>query len=83
MNAPDIECPDCDGDGRIWNNADPTSGQVVDCDACHGEGWREPTADEAADMAEAQYHERYSGEPPVTMQEQSAAAWALHQEAHQ
>lgn len=78
----DMECPDCDGEGVIWNNADPTSGQCVDCDACHGEGWRQPTADEAADLAEAQYHERQS-EPPMTMQEQSAAAWALHQEAHQ
>lgn len=28
----DGECPDCDGNGRIWNNADPTSGQWVDCD---------------------------------------------------
>jgi hypothetical protein len=26
-------CDDCDGEGNIWNNADPTSGQRVDC-AC-------------------------------------------------
>lgn len=28
------ECPDCDGFGRIWNNADPTSGQWCACDTC-------------------------------------------------
>jgi len=27
-------CDHCDGDGRIWNNADPTSGQWVECDQC-------------------------------------------------
>lgn len=75
----DIECTQCDGEGIIWNNADPTSGQSVDCDACHGEGWREPTADEASDMAEAQWHERNSGEPPMTMREQNTAAWMLKQ----
>lgn len=27
-------CSTCDGYGRIWNNADPTSGQCVPCDVC-------------------------------------------------
>lgn len=27
------ECQDCD-EGRIWNNADPTSGQWVECESC-------------------------------------------------
>tara|TARA_R110000787_G_scaffold36714_6_gene93554 strand:- start:1298 stop:1822 length:525 start_codon:yes stop_codon:yes gene_type:complete len=27
-------CTYCDGKGNIWNNADPTSGQRVDCPAC-------------------------------------------------
>lgn len=27
------ECEACD-EGRIWNNADPTSGQWVECDSC-------------------------------------------------
>ena len=27
-------CEQCDGEGRIWNNADPTSGQWVECDRC-------------------------------------------------
>jgi hypothetical protein len=26
------DCPACDGEGAIWNNADPTSGQFVPCD---------------------------------------------------
>lgn len=28
------QCGDCDGDGKVWNNADPTSGQWVACEAC-------------------------------------------------
>lgn len=28
------ECEDCDGFGRSFNNADPTSGQWVACEAC-------------------------------------------------
>lgn len=31
----DGECDQCDGYGRIWNNADPTSGQFHECD-CGG-----------------------------------------------
>jgi hypothetical protein len=28
------ECANWCDEGRIWNNADPTSGQWVACDAC-------------------------------------------------
>ena len=48
----ETECHDCEGEGRIWNNADPTSGQSVDCDCCDGTGWREPTQKKINDMAE-------------------------------
>jgi hypothetical protein len=51
----------------------------IECAQCDGEGWREPTADEASDMAEAQYHDRNSGEPPMTLREQNTAAWMLKQ----
>lgn len=27
-------CEHCDGYGKIWNNADTTSGQFVDCEIC-------------------------------------------------
>ena len=27
------ECEVCDGEGVIYNNADPTSGQWIECDA--------------------------------------------------
>lgn len=37
------ECLNCDGKGRIWNNADQTSGQFFDCEACHGAGLRRLT----------------------------------------
>lgn len=30
------DCTECDGNGNIWNNADPTSGQRFDCEACQG-----------------------------------------------
>lgn len=33
----DIGCDMCDG-GRIYNNADPTSGQWVDCPRCNPDG---------------------------------------------
>ena len=79
---PTIECPDCDGEGEIWNNADPTSGQSVECDACHGEGWREPTDAEAADIAEAAW-EALCAEPPMSFSERCEmnalrdAAWEV------
>jgi len=31
------DCPDCDGFGRVWNNADPTSGQWHPCETCRDE----------------------------------------------
>lgn len=33
-----IICPTCEGEGTIWNNADPTSGQGFDCEDCGGTG---------------------------------------------
>ncbi|MBA4172814.1 MAG: hypothetical protein C0511_09220 [Hyphomicrobium sp.] len=27
-------CEDCDGNGKVWNNGDPTSGQWVPCEVC-------------------------------------------------
>lgn len=29
-------CTACDGDGRVWNNADPTSGQFHACECAKG-----------------------------------------------
>ena len=64
-----IECRDCDGEGVIWNNADPTSGQSVACEACKGEGWREPTDEESADIAADAWSDMCEGEPPVSFAE--------------
>lgn len=50
-----IECPDCDGNGIIWNNNDASSGQSCQCEECDGEGWRAPTQaeyDELCELAE-------------------------------
>ena len=30
-------CTECDGSGKVWNNADPTSGQFHECETCMGE----------------------------------------------
>lgn len=32
--APSDPCEACDGEGNVWNNADPASGQRVDCEVC-------------------------------------------------
>jgi hypothetical protein len=42
-NAPQLQCPRCDGLGRVWNVDDPTPELVhpdnlVTCDACNGYG---------------------------------------------
>lgn len=52
MSGHEIECPDCDGEGVIWNNNDASSGQSVQCDECHGEGWREATQAEINELCE-------------------------------
>ncbi len=66
-DAPQIECPSCKARG---------------CPECAFEGWREMTDDELADAAEAQEQDRISGEPPITLDEQHARAFAEHQETH-
>lgn len=34
MQGDPSDCENCDGYGCIWNNADTTSGQWVQCDEC-------------------------------------------------
>ena len=72
----EIECPDCTGYGFIPPAA--RMGEVTDCAACEGSGWRAPTPDEEAAMAERQAEDAAS-EPPVTMDEMHRAAWAQKQ----
>lgn len=86
-----IECPDCDGHGAVKNPTlhdfrpdplymtPPPDPVWIECGACSGEGWREPTADELADMAERQAEDAASGEPPRTLHEQYIDAWQLKQ----
>jgi RecJ-like exonuclease len=68
---PEIECPQCDGNGRIRSEVHP----AVQCEDCKGIGWRPMTDDELADAAEAQHEAMCEGEPPVSMDE-------MHQRAH-
>lgn len=69
VNDTEIECLDCNGEGNIWNNADTTSGQRVDCEACKGTGCRAPTQDELDNMAEDAYQRQFEGEPPLSQRE--------------
>lgn len=87
--ADEIECPDCNGHGEVCGvNRNRRSRFVgmddlspddftVNCHACGGEGWRAPTDDELADMAERQAEDAASGEPPMTVQEMYEAAYEL------
>lgn len=48
---------DCGCDvGRIWNNADPSSGQWIECDDCGGRGFHELTDDEAEELLAPTVH---------------------------
>lgn len=68
----EIECTDCDGEGIIWNNADPTSGQSVQCDHCFGAGWRPETDEEANDRAADAFSDMCESEPPIGFYERMA-----------
>ena len=71
---PEIECPQCGGDGSLVTITEDGVHEVADCRACAGEGWRPMTDDEIEAAAERQAEEAAS-EPPVTMAEQHRAAW--------
>lgn len=87
----EIECPDCSGHGAVLDpslrgfrddplyTTPPPDPAWINCSACEGEGWRNATDDELADMAEAQAEDAASGESPVTMQEQYIDAWTMKQ----
>jgi hypothetical protein len=83
----EIECSRCEGMGE-WDEGplpahsaaeEPEYRQVI-CPDCGGKGWRAPTDDELAEMAEAQAEDAASGEPPVSVQEMYEAAYRLKQE---
>jgi hypothetical protein len=90
-DKPEIECPECNGEGIVERPVMPESGIRsdteycrVECDACDGDGWREMTDDELSDAVEAQEQRRYEdfhdggGQP--SLDEQRRAAWAQKQE---
>ncbi len=75
---PEIECPDCWGNGvkvLVGKLSDET------CPACDGQGWRPMTDDELDAAAEKQAEDRMS-EPPMSLDEQHRRDWEKHQELH-
>lgn len=73
----EIECPDCDGHGFI-RSPGRASGER-ECPACNGEGWR-PMMDDELDAAAERQAEDSMSEPPMSLDEQHARAWAQKQE---
>jgi hypothetical protein len=81
----EIECRQCEGEGRIDRTVGSLWGRVVksiheDCPFCNGTGWREPTQDESDELAEAAYDRSLEGEPPMSMQERHERDWKKKQD---
>lgn len=77
-DTPEIECPDCDGNGwlpRRWAFNSRVQLTEEDCPACNGAGWRPMTDDERDDAAADAFSDMCEGEPPITMDERHAMAW--------
>lgn len=78
----EIECRDCDGEGSVEHRflSNYVSPQAecppdpvrVECEACNGKGWREPTEEDADALAEAAYDRQFEGEPPMSFGERTA-----------
>jgi hypothetical protein len=64
--APEIECPECCGNGQTIG---PNSGEDIICPHCNGAGWRAATEAEADALAEAAYDRQFEGEPPLSARE--------------
>ena len=72
----EIECRDCDGNGERllnWTFQNRRHRTVEQCPACNGHGWRAPTDDESAEIAENAFSDMCEGEPPLSFAEKSAA----------
>ena len=84
--TPEIECPECEGEGWVGKRLPRLGGGVheVNCEHCNGKGWRSMTPDEESDAAETAYERQmedyYGGSSPVTLDEQHRAAWKQKQE---
>lgn len=72
-DTPEIECPDCDGNGFIPPHK--RMSEFADCAACNGAGWRPMTDEERDNAAADAFSDMCEGEPPITMDERHAMAW--------
>ena len=73
MTNPEIECPECEGNGWIGKRVPMLGGGVyeVTCEHCNGHGWRAMTDDEANDRAADAFSDMCESEPPLTMAERA------------
>lgn len=75
-----IECHDCHGTGAIDRVYIVGQPEFSKCPACHGEGWRDETTEEANDRAADAYSDMCESEPPISDRERYDAAWKQKQE---
>lgn len=61
----EIECTECGSTGV----AEYFEGCARPCDACHGEGWRLESDEEANDRAADAFSDMCEGEPPISFSE--------------
>lgn len=53
--------------------------QLIQCQACHGTGWRAMTEDEANDAAADAFSDMCESEPPISALERLETAWKQKQ----
>ena len=80
--VPDVECPECEGNGWVGKRLPRLGGGVheVTCEHCYGHGWRPMTQDEIDDAAADAFSDMCEGEPPASMDERHRAAWKQKQD---
>lgn len=69
---PEIECPDCDGNGWLpkrWGFNSRVQLTEETCEYCDGTGWRRVTDDEWNDMSADAYSDMCESEPPMSAAE--------------
>lgn len=89
---PEIECPECEGEGEVHAATPNFSSRMVPydhltpddylvrCRECDGEGVRPVTDDEWSDMSADAFSDLCESEPPPSVQERYELGWRKKQE---